>query len=86
MPYINQKERNEIEDCLLQGSIPKLLTPGELNYFLTLVCLDYLNIKGMSYTHASEVVSALECAKLEFYRRKLAPYEDKKIQENGDVY
>ena len=29
---------------------------------------------------------ALRCAQMEFYRRVAAPYEDKKIQENGDVY
>lgn len=25
------------------------------------------------------------CAKQEFYRRVLSPYEDKKIKENGDI-
>ena len=33
-----------------------------------------------------DVVNAMECAKLEFYRRVAAPYEDTKIKENGDVY
>lgn len=33
-----------------------------------------------------EIGGAIECAKLEFYRRVAAPYEDKKIAENGDVY
>ena len=28
----------------------------------------------------------LECAKLELYRRVAAPYEDEKIDQNGDVY
>ena len=31
-------------------------------------------------------MGALECAKLELYRRVAAPYEDVKIMENGDVY
>ena len=29
---------------------------------------------------------ALECAKLELYRRLAAPYEDEKRKETGDVY
>jgi hypothetical protein len=44
---------------------------------------DYKQNKKAS---ADEVVGVLECAKLEIYRRIAAPYEDKKIVENGDVY
>ena len=32
------------------------------------------------------LIGVLECAKLELYRRVAAPYEDDKIDENGDVY
>lgn len=32
------------------------------------------------------VLGAIECAKLEFYRRVAAPYETTKALENGDVY
>jgi len=35
---------------------------------------------------AGDAIGALECAKLELYRRVAAPYEDTKIAENGDVY
>ena len=31
-------------------------------------------------------IGALEAAKLEFYRRVVAPYEDQKMLDNGDVY
>jgi hypothetical protein len=34
----------------------------------------------------NDVVGALDGAKAEFQRRVVAPYEDKKIRENGDVY
>jgi hypothetical protein len=60
-------------------------TAGELNYKLTSVINDYLG-DGLSYAKLNEVIGALECAKLELYRRLAAPYEDTKIQENGDVY
>lgn len=32
------------------------------------------------------LVGCIGCAKAEFYRRVVAPYEDKNIEENGDVY
>jgi hypothetical protein len=34
----------------------------------------------------NDVVGALEGAKAEFQRIVVAPYEDKKMAENGDVY
>ena len=33
----------------------------------------------------SEAIKVLECAKLEYYVRKMTPYETAKIAENGDV-
>jgi len=50
-----------------------------------MLCLDYLPPKP-SYSDYNALVGVLECAKLEFYRRAVAAYEDKKIKENGDVY
>tara|TARA_Y100000296_G_C5178378_1_gene261563 strand:+ start:2143 stop:2556 length:414 start_codon:yes stop_codon:yes gene_type:complete len=34
----------------------------------------------------ARILGAVECAKLELYRRAVVPYEKKKIKENGDVY
>ena len=61
---------------------------GDLNYVLTKVCLAWLSYHQPphGYKLLSDVIKALECAKMEWYRRKLAPYEDKKREENGDVY
>ncbi len=36
--------------------------------------------------HRLEVLGALECAKMEFYRRVAAPYEREAMAKNGDVY
>jgi broad-specificity NMP kinase len=79
MPYITRMRRNSID----YGDEPQ--TAGELNYALTSVINDYLG-EGLSYAKLNEVIGVLECAKLELYRRLAAPYEDTKIQENGDVY
>jgi hypothetical protein len=59
---------------------------GELNFQLTELIKNYLEYHGLKYRTISDIVSALEGAKLEFYRRVAAPYEDTKIKENGDVY
>jgi hypothetical protein len=49
-------------------------------------CLKYLDNVNKSYFSYNEVVGVLECVKLEMYRRLVAPYEDRKCKENGDVY
>mgnify|MGYP001560899514 CR=1 FL=1 len=88
MPYIKKPERlppdkwdtaTFFEDVF--GS-----KPGVLNYAFTQTIKLYLKANGTSYRTFNEIVGALECAKLELYRRLIAPYEDTKIQENGDIY
>jgi len=80
MPYINQEDRNKIEI-----GIKEPVCAGELNFLITTLIRDYYN-KSPSYQSVNDVVGALEGAKLEFYRRIAAPYEDAKIIQNGDVY
>lgn len=78
MPYIEKEKRHALHDG------PK--TPGELNYQISQVINLYLIQKGISYTTFNEIIGALECEKLEIYRRLIAPYEDIKLKENGEVY
>jgi len=47
---------------------------------------EYLRQHGYNYTQMNAVVGAIECAKDEFQRRLLHPYEDEKIKQNGDVF
>ena len=84
MPYITEEDRVKFEKTLEDLTVPTVA--GELNYLFTCIIKQYLTQKGVSYTNMNEVVGVLECAKLELYRRMTAPYEDKKIFENGDVY
>lgn len=81
MPYINQERRFN----LTEGGIEPV-NSGELNYLITTLCDKYLNEKGVSYSNMNDIVGALECAKLEFYRRIAEPYEDVKRLQNGEVY
>lgn len=79
MPYINRSRRMD----LVQGAQP--VTTGELNYLVTKLITKWLG-KDPSYAAINAVIGVLECAKLELYRRIAAPYEDTKIEQNGDVY
>lgn len=83
MPYIPQKDRGDIDFALNLLLQKPDYTVGELNYIITKLL--HSQLKPMSYTKLNNLTGVLECVKLELYRRKAAPYEDLKIQENGDV-
>ena len=80
MPYIPVSDRVRID----RGDKPQ--TPGELNYKITRLILDYLKARPESYHALNEVVGVLECAKQELYRRRAGPYEDQARRRNGDVF
>jgi hypothetical protein len=80
MPYIQYVRRERMD----AGEHP--LDAGELNYKLTTTILDYLQFHGQKYQTINDIIGALEGAKLEFYRRFVANYENEKIDTNGDVY
>lgn len=85
MPYIPKHRRAGLES----PGIPQ--TAGELNYAITRLCVRYIAQKcgsgeDFSYTAINETVGALDCAKMELYRRIAAGYEDRKLAENGDAY
>jgi len=88
MPYIVQ-ERRALYDARLAALAEAITdeTPdGDLNYIVTRILADWLGKRGLGYTALADVVKVLETAKLEFYRRVAAPYEDGKAALNGDVY
>jgi len=81
MPYIKPERRNAINSGTIMPH-----TAGDLNYIVTRFINHYLGYVGISYEEINRVIGVLECAKLELYRRIAAPYEDIKLEENGDVY
>ena len=89
MPYISMDDRRVFGKILLELDAlvcQRGLSNGELNYLMTQLGLLYLKRHGTSYNTISDVVKAMECAKLEFYARVARPYEQEKCQINGDVY
>ncbi len=81
MPYVKQGRREE-----LVRSPSGAKTPGELTYELTALVDSYIYQSPRSFEAMAESIGALECTKLEFYRRVAVPYEDEKLTKNGDVY
>ena len=88
MPYILTAERDKLKSATdaVAAVIDQNTTAGDLNYMISLMARAYIEAKGLRYEHLNAVVGALDSAKAEFQRRVVAPYEDQKIAENGDVY
>lgn len=92
MPHISR-----VEKAYLSGTLPsglevlypkRIKTVGQLTWMLYKVVLDYLWLAGEKsarYKDYAQIIAALDCAKEEFRRRKLNPYEDKAIEKNGEA-
>lgn len=78
MPYIRKSQRERA------ALAPE--NAGELNFALTTLIQRYLSFTGERYQSYNDVLGALEGAKLELYRRRIAEYESVKAKENGDVW
>jgi len=93
MPYITEVDRNrydsaiaDIVNRLNEQGVDGFYPVGDLNYLISAIIDRTLSRQGVRYKNLNAIIGALECAKLELYRRVAAPYEDEKITENGDVY
>lgn len=85
MPYIKKANKVNFYTDVYPMSV------GELNYVITKICHNYLLTSGdlgygeLKYKNLNEVIGVLECAKQELYRQVVAPYEDIKKKENGNI-
>lgn len=86
MPYIKSKKSRDLIEENLNRASAFITNGGDLNFAFTILIKRFIETFGESYQNYATCVSSLECAKLELYRRKIAGYEDKKIEENGDVW
>ncbi len=85
MPYIKKENRVKLEEPARNIAV-NIACAGDLNFVFTEIIDEYIKRRGCKYTTLNEVVGAIECCKIELYRRIAGPYEDKKIIENGDVF
>lgn len=87
MPYIKSESREMVSTQLRHyGTAWTPDTVGDLNYAVSCFCRNYMAQRGVRYENLNALIGALDCAKMELYRRMGAPYEDQKASENGDVY
>ena len=86
MPYIKKERRRELSVPAEWPMVGLAQEVGELNYQITCLVDDFISRKKLKYSEINSAIGVLECAKMELYRRIAAPYEDKKCEENGDVY
>ena len=84
MPYIKRIARKIIDEIVGDAHF-SVAANGSLNYFLVKLMLTRRKLEGESYTFYKNYLGELEMAQTEIYRRYVAPYEDKKMRENGDV-
>ena len=85
MPYIKPNRRKVLAPALeaLIRSIDKTKRGAEINY---IICKLVYALYADVYTDLSAAIGDIESAKLEIYRRLLAPMEDRKRKENGEVF
>lgn len=91
MPYLLDARRKAISPIHHPKKSPVIMVynvecAGDLNFAISTMISDYLVRKGLKYENVNSLMGALFCTALEFYARVARPYEDLKIQENGDVY
>ncbi len=82
MPYIKQEERARCNSVVNQMTESGVKANGDLNYILFKYCKEHVE---PSYNNYKNYIGELQETVAEIRRRLLAPYEDIKIQENGDV-
>ena len=90
MPYINKegpagrKHWDPLIQPLIQDlkKLPPEEVDGVVNYIVTKILKKTYPAR---YYHYNKAIGVLECIKQEFYRRVVAPYEDTKMQETGDI-
>ena len=84
MPYILEKDRPKFSKAIEDLAI-KIESKGDLNYVISDLVGRLILKTKISYTQISEWIDGVDGAERELTRRLLDPYEDIKIEENGDV-
>lgn len=96
MPYINEEERLELDQCIdrmiacIKNTKTSLNDPNDIKNHLGRINYSFSRIlAGLmdrpSYNKIAMITGVLENIKQEFYRRIASPYEDLKIVQNGDI-
>jgi hypothetical protein len=82
MPYIKQERRTDCDKVVNMMKLILVQADGDLNYILYKFCKESVD---PSYNNYKNFCGELRQCATEIERRMLAPYEDQKKEENGDV-
>lgn len=87
MPYIKREYRERLDPKidLLVDELKKAPTEevdGQVNYVIFRMLIHIYPPRYFNYNRA---IGVLSCVLQEFYRRHVAPYEDRKMAETGDI-
>lgn len=85
MPYISQEKRGKF-NTYLRSIANQLTEKGELTYCIYYLMLAWLSSQEkQDYKTRSNTRATAQDAVDEFYRQKMAKYEDEAIKRNGDI-
>jgi hypothetical protein len=82
MPYVKKEKRPTLNKVVELMKEVEIKADGDLNYILYAYCKKYVT---PSYNNYKNYVGELNECLTEIRRRLLAPYEEEKIKENGEV-
>jgi uncharacterized secreted protein with C-terminal beta-propeller domain len=82
MPYIKKEIRHKMDRVIDAMAKEDVKVNGDLNYILYKYCRYFIS---PSYNNYKNFCGELRQCATEIERRILAPYEDEKREENGDV-
>ena len=91
MPYLQNNDKDSIDNqggidvCEKFSAMEITDFAGALNYLNDKIVKTWIEKNGKKYFIFAVIAGTLVCCILEIYRRLIAPYEDKKISENGDI-
>ncbi len=92
MPYISEEKREVLDPVIenllqtfrgLQSDDPSDNTQANMNYVISRL-LDRMYTSN--YQEFNNALGMLLATALEYYRRVVAPYENQKCHDEGDVY
>ena len=85
MPYVKQSNRDRIDPLLnpLVNFVCGDADEGNLDYIITRLCLAW---EPKTFSDFATLIGVLDLVSDELKRRRLHPYEDAKMMQNGDIY
>ncbi len=90
MPYIDKELRDKLDDAIEKLSATMFIYANEstragmLNYTISKLLRQVY--RKPNYRQYNEIMGLLTCVQQEYYRRLVGPYEDSKMEANGDVF